>query len=79
MVITRDEKIMVGEVLFQEKELSDISFNALVYVKNNLNDSDNQIYLAVDSFKDISNIIAGSNSITLRKVNVKLCNMMKCI
>lgn len=79
MVITRDEKIMVGEVLFQEKELSDISFNALVYVKNNLNDSYNQIYLTVDSFKDISNIIAGSNSITLRKVNVKLCNMMKCI
>ena len=32
---------MVGKILVSGKELSNNSFNALVYVKNNLNDSDN--------------------------------------
>ena len=44
---------------------------SLIYVKNNLIDSDNDMYLTVDSLIDISNIITGSNNITLRKVIVK--------
>ena len=44
---------------------------ALIYVKNNLIDSDNNICLTADSFINISNIITGSNNITQRKVNVK--------
>ena len=43
----------------------------LIYVKNNLIDSDNNICLTADSFINISNIITGSNNITQRKVNVK--------
>ena len=31
------------------------------------------MYLTVDSFVDINNIITGSTNITLRKVNVKPC------
>ena len=44
MVITCDEKIMLKEILLSEKGLSDINFerlkNVLVYIKNNLIDSD---------------------------------------
>ena len=41
--------------------------NPLVYIKNYLIDSDDNMYLTV---KDINNIVIGSNNITLRKVNV---------
>ena len=40
-------------------------------MKNNLIDSDNNTYLSADTLIDINNKITGSNSITLRKVNVK--------
>ena len=64
-----------------EKELSHINFerlkNALVYIKKNLIDSDDHMYLAVDSLIDINNIITGSNNIALRKVNVKWCGYEK--
>ena len=43
----------------------------MVYVENNLVDSDGGVYLTVDSLMEIDNIIIGSNNITLRKVNVK--------
>ena len=60
-----------GKILIFEKELSDINFerlkNALVYIKNNLIDSDDNMYLNVDSLIDINNVITGSNNITLRK------------
>ena len=75
MVITRDENIMLIESLVSEKELSNINCKrlkkTLIYIKNNLIDSDNSMHLIVDSLIDINNIITGSNSITLRKVNVK--------
>ena len=54
------------------KGLSDINFerlkNTLVYIKNNLIDSDNKMYLSVDSLIDINNIITGLNNITLKKI-----------
>ena len=43
---------------------------ALVYIKNNLIDSDGGMYLTVTSLTEINKIITGSNNITLRKVNV---------
>ena len=43
----------------------------MIYIENNLIDSDGCIYLAVDSLVEINNIITGSNNITSRKVNVK--------
>ena len=56
-----DEKILIFE-----KELSDIDFervkNALVYIKNNLIDSDENIYVTVESLIDVNNTITGSNN-----------------
>ena len=43
----------------------------MVYIENNLIDSDGGMYLTVDSLIEISNIITGLNNITLRKVNIK--------
>lgn len=40
--------------------------------KNKLTDSNNNMYLTVDSLIDINNLKTGSINITLRKVNVKL-------
>ena len=55
--------------------VSDINFKrlekALVYIQNSLIDSDNSVYLTVDSLIDINNNITGLNNITLRKFNVK--------
>ena len=42
-----------------------------MYIKINLIDSDDNIYLTIDSLIDINNIITISNKITLRKVNIK--------
>ena len=44
-----------------------------MYIKHNLIDSDNKIYLTIYSLIDINNIITGLNNIFLRKVNVKQC------
>ena len=43
----------------------------MVYTKNNLIDSVNNMYLTVDPLIDINNKITGSNNIILRKGNVK--------
>ena len=43
----------------------------MVYIENNLVDSDGGMYLTVDSLIEINNIINDSNKINLRKVNVK--------
>ena len=68
-------KVTLKKMLVSEKELSDVSFQrltkVLIYMKNKLIDSDKNMYLNVDSLIDISNIITGSNNISLRKVNVK--------
>ena len=49
--------------------MSDVNFEwlkkALTYIKNNVIDSDNNIYLTVDSLVGINNIITGWNNITL--------------
>ena len=72
---------MLKKILVSEKELSDINFkrlkNVLVYIKNNLIDSNDNIYLTVDSLIDINNMITGSNNMTLRKVHVKPCGYDK--
>ena len=43
----------------------------MVYIENNLIDSDGGMYLTVDSFIEINSLITGSKNITLRKINVK--------
>ena len=63
------------KILVSEKELGDINFerlkNALIYIKNILIDSDDNMYLTVDPLIGIKNIITGSKNIILGKVNVK--------
>ena len=44
-----------------------------MYIKSNTINSDDNMYLNVDSLTDINVIITGLNNITLRKVNLKLC------
>ena len=55
--------------------MNDVNFEkskkGLLYIKNNLIDSNNNMYLTVDSLININNVITGSNNINLRKVNVK--------
>ena len=43
----------------------------MVYIKNNLIDTNGGIYLTVDSLIEIKDIVTCSYNITLRKVNVK--------
>ena len=43
----------------------------MVYIKNNLIDSDGGIYSTVNSLIEINSIITGSNNITMGKINVK--------
>ena len=43
----------------------------MVYIENDLIDSDGGMYLTDDLLIETNNIITGSNNITLRKVNVK--------
>ena len=43
----------------------------MVYIKNNLIDTNGGVYLTVDSLIEINKIITGSNNITFRKPNVK--------
>ena len=68
-------KKYVNKFLVWEKKLNDINFEkskkGLLYIKNNLIDSNNNMYLTVDSLININNVITGSNNINLRKVNVK--------
>ena len=69
-------KNYVKKLLVPEKELSDNNFerlkNALVFTKNNLFGSTNNMYLAIDSLIDRNNI-TGSNNIALKRVNITPC------
>ena len=65
---------VIKEILITEKEFTETNCKrlqkALVYIENNLIDSDGGMYLAVDSLIEINNIITGSQNITLRNINV---------
>ena len=56
--------------MVSEKEMSDINFerlkSLLVYIKNNLIDSEDNMYFTVDSLININNIITGSNNLNVR-------------
>ena len=66
---------VIKEILISEKEFTETNYKILqkdlVYIEDNLIDSDGGMYLTVDSLIEINNIITGSNNITSRKVNVK--------
>ena len=68
-------KILSAMVIMIWRCKSEASFErlekALTFIKSNVLDSANNMYLIVDSLIDISIITAGSNNITLRKFNVK--------
>lgn len=61
-------------MLISRKELSNINFErckkALIYIKNYLTDSDNNVYWILDLLININNVTTSSNLITLKKVNV---------
>ena len=65
---------VIKEILITEKEFTETNYKrlqkTLVYIENNLIDSDGGMYLAVDSLIEINNIITGSQNITLRNINV---------
>ena len=46
-------------------------------IKNSFTDSDNNLFLTVDSLIAINNIMTSSNNITLKKVFVKFCGYDK--
>ena len=52
---------VIKEILITEKEFTETNYKrlqkALVYIENNLIDSDGGMYLAVDSLIEINNII----------------------
>ena len=62
-------------MLMSKKEFTETNYKrlqkALVYIKNNLIDSDGGMYSTIESLIEINNIIIGSNNIALEKVNVK--------
>ena len=49
----------------------------IVYIKNNLIDTDGVIYLTIDFLIKVNKIKTGLNNITLRKVSVKLYEFNK--
>ena len=50
---------------------------AFAYIKNNLIDSDGNMYWIVDPLRKINNIITGSNNTIFRKFNAKPCGLDK--
>ena len=83
MIITGNEKIMLEKILVSEKELSDINFqrmkNTLMYIKNNLIDSDDNMYLTADSLTDLNNITTSSKNITWEILMLNHVDMITCI
>ena len=66
---------ILKEILVSEKEFNDTNYQgfkkAMSYIKNNLIDSDGNMYLTVNYLIEVKIIIVGSNNITFIKVNVK--------
>ena len=66
---------VIKEILISKKEFTDTNYKrfqkVLVYIENDLIDSDGGMYLIADSLIEKNNIITGTNNITLRKVDVK--------
>ena len=70
------KKLLQTKYLTQKKELSDINYERLektsIYIKNNLDNSDKNMYLNTDSLIEINILKIGLNNVTPRKFNVKL-------
>ena len=66
---------VIKEILISEKELTETNYKrqqkALVYIDNNLIDSDGGMYETVDSLIEKNNVRTGSYNVALIKVNVK--------
>ena len=69
-------EVLIFRVLFDSYISHDYDYyirlkKTLVYIKNNLINSDGNIYLTVNSSIEINNVITDSNNITLGKTDVK--------
>ena len=60
---------VIKEILISENDFTETNYKrlekALVYIENNLIDSDGGMYLTIESLIEINNILTGSNNITL--------------
>ena len=63
------------EILISENDFTETNYKrlekTLVFIENNLIDSDGGMYLTIESLIEINNILTGLNNITLWKVKVK--------
>ena len=61
---------IIKDILVSEEEFTETSYKrlqkALVYIKNNLIDTDGSMYLTADSLIAINNILTGSNNINVK-------------
>ena len=66
---------VIKEILISENDFTETNYKrlekALVFIENNLIDSDGGMYLTIESLIEINNILTGLNNITLWKVKVK--------
>ena len=66
---------IIKEILISENDFTETNYKrlekTLVFIENNLIDSDGGMYLTIESLIEINNILTGLNNITLRKVKVK--------
>ena len=74
---------VIKEILISEKEFTETNnkrlLEALVYIKNNLIDSDGGIYLTVDSLIEINITKTDLNNIFLHKLMESQMNLIKYI
>ena len=82
MVVTCAEKTMLRKLLLSENELSNINFErlkkGLIYIKK-LVDSDEIMYLTVDSLIHINNIVAGLDNILLERFMLSQMDVITCL
>ena len=66
---------IIKEILISENDFTETNYKrlekTLVFIENNLIDSDGGMYLTIESLIEINNILTGLNNITLWKVKVK--------
>ena len=82
MAVTCAEKTMLRKLLLSENELSNINFErlkkGLIYIKK-LVDSDEIMYLTVDSLIHINNIVAGLDNILLERFMLSQMDVITCL
>lgn len=82
MAVTCAEKTILRKLLLSENELSNINFErlkkGLIYIKK-LVDSDEIMYLTVDSLIHINNIVAVLDNILLERFMLSQMDVITCL